>query len=179
MKGTWTLPRKRLRCVAALFAGCVKCDERSGRLGASVLGLVEDISNPALRGKTVSACGNFGMAVYSTLGRVRSLRHVTGTSRPALQVLPGGPRPDRRQGFERDVAARPEGRVSQGAMETRDLVRRLLGRVDAETQAAAVHVPAGGMTREDVAAPLGEPVRALRQRLEPFAALGGEELKVP
>ena len=61
-------------------------------------------------------------------------------------------------------------------LETRDLVRRLLSRVDAETQAAVVHYHVDGMTLEEVAALLGRSVPTIRKRLEHFAALGGEEL---
>ncbi|WAM23960.1 RNA polymerase sigma factor [Myxococcus sp. NMCA1] len=90
-----------------------------------------------------------------------------------------GERAGWRQWFERDAAAHPEGHGGQEAMETRDLVRRLLARVDVETQAAAIHYHVDGMTLEEVAALLGRSVPTIRKRLEHFAALGGEELKVP
>ncbi len=83
-----------------------------------------------------------------------------------------------RQWFERDAAARPEGHGGQGEMETRDLVRRLLTRVDTETQAAVIHYHVDGMTLEEVAAVLGRSVPTIRKRLERFAELGGEELRV-
>ncbi|WP_021781618.1 RNA polymerase sigma factor [Myxococcus hansupus] len=89
-----------------------------------------------------------------------------------------GERAGWRQWFERDAATRPEGHGGQDDMETRDLVRRLLGRVDAETQAAAVHYHVDGMTLEEVAALLGRSVPTIRKRLERFAELGGEELTV-
>ena len=82
------------------------------------------------------------------------------------------------QWFERDEAARPEGHGGQGEMETRDLVRRLLTRVDTETQAAVIHYHVDGMTLEEVAAVLGRSVPTIRKRLERFAELGGEELRV-
>ena len=78
--------------------------------------------------------------------------------------------------FERDSAAQPEGHGGPQAFETRDLVRSLLSRVDAETQAAVVHYHVDGMTLEEVAALLGRSVPTIRKRLEHFAALGGEEL---
>ncbi|MBU8897639.1 sigma-70 family RNA polymerase sigma factor [Corallococcus sp. H22C18031201] len=83
-----------------------------------------------------------------------------------------------RRWFERDAAARPEGHGGPEAMETRVLVRRLLARVDAETQAAAIHYHVDGMTLEEVAALLGRSVPTVRKRLEHFATLGGEELRV-
>ncbi|MCE9668235.1 sigma-70 family RNA polymerase sigma factor [Myxococcus stipitatus] len=83
-----------------------------------------------------------------------------------------------RRWFERDAAARPEAHGGQGEMETRDLVRRLLARVDTETQAAVVHYHVDGMTLEEVAALLGRSVPTIRKRLERFAELGGEELRV-
>lgn len=83
-----------------------------------------------------------------------------------------------RQWFERDAAARPEGHGGAGDLETRDLVRRLLSRVDQETQAAVIHYHVDGMTLEEVAAMLGRSVPTIRKRLERFAELGGEELRV-
>lgn len=83
-----------------------------------------------------------------------------------------------RRWFERDAAARPEGHGGAEAMETRDLVRRLLARVDLETQAAVVHYHVDGMTLEEVAEVLGRSVPTVRKRLERFAELGGEELRV-
>ncbi|WP_338865109.1 sigma-70 family RNA polymerase sigma factor [Myxococcus stipitatus] len=83
-----------------------------------------------------------------------------------------------RRWFERDEAARPEAHGGPGEMETRDLVRRLLARVDTETQAAVVHYHVDGMTLEEVATLLGRSVPTIRKRLEHFAGLGGEELRV-
>jgi RNA polymerase sigma-70 factor (ECF subfamily) len=83
-----------------------------------------------------------------------------------------------RRGFEREEAARPEGHGGQQSMETRDLVRRLLSKVDLETQAAVIHYHVDGMTLEEVAAALGRSVPTVRKRLEHFAELGGEELRV-
>ncbi len=84
-----------------------------------------------------------------------------------------------RRWFERDQAARPEGSGGEQTMETRELVRSLLSRVDVETQAAVVHYWVDGMTLEEVAAVLGRSVPTVRKRLERFAALTNEELKVP
>ncbi|MCP3165571.1 RNA polymerase sigma factor [Myxococcus qinghaiensis] len=83
-----------------------------------------------------------------------------------------------RQWFERDAEARSEAHGGAGELETRDLVRRLLSRVDEETQAAVVHYHVDGMTLEEVAALLGRSVPTIRKRLERFAELGGEELRV-
>lgn len=84
-----------------------------------------------------------------------------------------------RRWFERDARARgAEGHGGAGAMETRELVRQLLARVDAETQAAVVHYHVDGMTLEEVAAALGRSVPTVRKRLESFARLGGEELEL-
>jgi RNA polymerase sigma-70 factor (ECF subfamily) len=83
-----------------------------------------------------------------------------------------------RSWFEREAAARPEGHGGQQSMETRDLVRRLLSKVDLETQAAVVHYHVDGMTLEEVAEALGRSVPTVRKRLEHFAELSGEELRV-
>jgi len=84
-----------------------------------------------------------------------------------------------RRWFERDELARPEGDDGARKLETRELVRSLLSRVDVETQAAVVHYWVDGMTLEEVAAMLGRSVPTVRKRLEQFATLSNEELKVP
>ena len=84
-----------------------------------------------------------------------------------------------RRWFERDARARPEGDRGEQVLETRELVRSLLSRVDVETQTAVVHYWVDGMTLEEVAALLGRSVPTVRKRLEGFAALTNEELKVP
>ena len=52
----------------------------------------------------------------------------------------------------------------------RDQVRKLLGRFDLETQAAAVHYHVDEMTLEEVAALLGRSVPTVRKRLEEVAS---------
>lgn len=83
-----------------------------------------------------------------------------------------------RRWLEREAAAAPEGYGGEHALETRELVRALLSRVDVETQQAVVHYWVDGMTLEEVAAALGRSVPTVRKRLERFAALASEELKV-
>ncbi|WP_338023779.1 sigma-70 family RNA polymerase sigma factor [Archangium primigenium] len=83
-----------------------------------------------------------------------------------------------RRWFERDARARPEGAGGEQEMETRELVRSLLSRVDLETQAAVVHYWVDDMTLEEVAALVGRSVPTVRKRLEGFAALTNEELRV-
>jgi RNA polymerase sigma-70 factor (ECF subfamily) len=83
-----------------------------------------------------------------------------------------------RRWFEVEEAAHPEGDGGEQALETRELVRSLLARVDVETQAAVVHYWVDGMTLEEVAAVLGRSVPTVRKRLERFATLTNEELKV-
>lgn len=81
---------------------------------------------------------------------------------------------------ERARAARAvhEGPVSGPRLfEDREAVRKLLGAVDAETQAAVIHYYVDEMTLEEVAAALGRSVPTVRKRLEAFAAqTGGEKL---
>ena len=84
-----------------------------------------------------------------------------------------------RRWFERDARARPEGTGGEQLLETRELVRSLLARVDLETQRAVVHYWVDGMTLEEVAALVGRSVPTVRKRLEGFAALTNEELRVP
>ncbi|MES1204531.1 MAG: sigma-70 family RNA polymerase sigma factor [Pseudomonadota bacterium] len=59
--------------------------------------------------------------------------------------------------------------------EDREAVRKLLEKVDLETQAAAIHYYVDEMTLEEVAAALGRSVPTIRKRLETFAAQGGVE----
>jgi RNA polymerase sigma-70 factor, ECF subfamily len=81
--------------------------------------------------------------------------------------------------FQREEAARPEGHGGPQVMETRDLVRKLLSRVDLETQSAVIHYHVDGMTLEEVAESLGRSVPTIRKRLERFSELGGDALRVP
>ena len=76
---------------------------------------------------------------------------------------------------------RGEALAGQGAgpqvFELRDEVRKLLGRFDLETQAAAIHYHVDEMTLDEVAAALGRSVPTVRKRLREFArACGREEL---
>jgi RNA polymerase sigma-70 factor (ECF subfamily) len=72
--------------------------------------------------------------------------------------------------------ARSEGPASGPRLfEDREAVRKLLEKVDIETQAAAIHYYVDEMTLEEVAAALGRSVPTIRKRLETFAARGGVE----
>jgi RNA polymerase sigma factor (sigma-70 family) len=81
-----------------------------------------------------------------------------------------------RRRFERDQRARTAAAEGPQALEHRDLVLKLLGRFDLETQAAAIHYHVDEMTLEEVAALLGRSVPTVRKRLEAFAAACGEAL---
>lgn len=60
--------------------------------------------------------------------------------------------------------------------ELREEVRKLLGRFDLETQAAAIHYHVDEMTLEEVATLLGRSVPTIRKRLEDFATISAREL---
>lgn len=85
------------------------------------------------------------------------------------------------QAFEEHEIARVEraaedDRTSGPRMfEDREAVRKLLAKVDLETQAAAIHYYVDEMTLEEVAAVLGRSVPTVRKRLEVFAAQSGAE----
>ena len=82
--------------------------------------------------------------------------------------------------FEREATAqaRDQERASGPRLfEDREVVRKLLGGVDLETQAAAIHYYVDEMTLEEVAAALGRSVPTIRRRLETFAAQSGVELQ--
>lgn len=78
--------------------------------------------------------------------------------------------------YENAAKLHPVAEDGARALELRETVRRLLGRFDAETQAAAVHYHVDGMTLEEVASVLERSVPTIRKRLEAFARLGGQEL---
>lgn len=82
-----------------------------------------------------------------------------------------------RGSFERQERARGEGDGGAVLLETRELVRTLLSRFDAETQAAAIHYHVDEMTLEEVAALLGRSVPTIRKRLLHFAQVSGKELR--
>ena len=82
-----------------------------------------------------------------------------------------------RQLFAREETARlGEGTRGPQLFEDREAVRKLLGKLDVETQAAAIHYYVDEMTLEEVAAALGRSVPTIRKRLEAFAAASGAEL---
>jgi RNA polymerase sigma-70 factor (ECF subfamily) len=69
-----------------------------------------------------------------------------------------------------------ETRSGPRLLEDREAVRRLLARVDLETQAAAIHYYVDEMTLEEVATALGRSVPTVRKRLETFATLSRQEV---
>ena len=77
--------------------------------------------------------------------------------------------------------AQLEGGGSNGPQlfELRDEVRKLLGRCDLETQAAAIHYHVDEMTLDEVATLLGRSVPTIRKRLEDFARICGREDLAP
>jgi RNA polymerase sigma-70 factor (ECF subfamily) len=78
--------------------------------------------------------------------------------------------------FAAEERARGEGHGGPQVFELRDQVRKLLGRFDLETQAAAVHYHVDEMTLEEVAALLGRSVPTIRKRLEAVAAAVGPDV---
>jgi RNA polymerase sigma-70 factor (ECF subfamily) len=83
------------------------------------------------------------------------------------------------QRFARHERARAEGHGGPQAMEDRDAVRRLLARLDLETQRAAVHYFVDEMTLDEVAAAIGRSVPTVRKRLASVATLAGGALEGP
>ena len=71
---------------------------------------------------------------------------------------------------------REEGAGGPQVFEVRDEVRKLLARVDRETQAAAIHYHVDEMTLDEVAALLGRSVPTVRKRLDEFASACAKEL---
>jgi RNA polymerase sigma-70 factor, ECF subfamily len=79
--------------------------------------------------------------------------------------------------FAREVRARGEGHGGAQPFEDRDAARKLLEKLDVETQQAAIHYFVDEMTLEEVAAALGRSVPTVRKRLAAVAALAGRELR--
>ncbi len=79
--------------------------------------------------------------------------------------------------FEREARARGEGHGGAQLFEDRDAARKLLEKLDVETQQAAIHYFVDEMTLEEVAAAIGRSVPTVRKRLAAVAALAGQELR--
>jgi RNA polymerase sigma factor (sigma-70 family) len=77
--------------------------------------------------------------------------------------------------FEREARARDATDPGPQAFEMRELVIKMLSRVDQETQAMAIHSHVDEMTLEEVAALLDRSVPTVRKRLGEFAAVCGKE----
>lgn len=80
-----------------------------------------------------------------------------------------------RDRFARETRARDESEGGPQVFEMRDLVAKMLARVDPETQAVAIHYHVDEMTLEEVAALLGRSIPTVRKRLQEFAAMCGKE----
>jgi RNA polymerase sigma factor (sigma-70 family) len=78
--------------------------------------------------------------------------------------------------FERETRARGEGHGGPQPFEDRDAARKLLEKLDLETQQAAIHYFVDEMTLDEVAAAIGRSVPTVRKRLAAVAALAGREL---
>ncbi|HVZ71823.1 MAG TPA: sigma-70 family RNA polymerase sigma factor [Polyangia bacterium] len=81
------------------------------------------------------------------------------------------------QRFARQEKARGEGHGGPQLLEDRDAVRKVLARLDLETQQAAVHYFVDEMTLDEVAKLLGRSVPTIRKRLESVSVMAGRSLK--
>jgi RNA polymerase sigma-70 factor, ECF subfamily len=81
------------------------------------------------------------------------------------------------QRFARQERARNEGHGGPQLLEDRDTVRKLLDKLDVETQQAAVHYFVDEMTLDEVATLLGRSVPTVRKRLESVSAMAGKSMK--
>jgi RNA polymerase sigma-70 factor (ECF subfamily) len=81
------------------------------------------------------------------------------------------------QRFARQERARNEGHGGPQLLEDRDAVRKLLSKLDLETQQAAVHYFVDEMTLDEVAELLGRSVPTIRKRLESVSAMAGRSMK--
>jgi len=81
------------------------------------------------------------------------------------------------QRFARQERARAEGHGGPQLLEDRDTVRALLGKLDLETQQAAIHYFVDEMTLDEVAKALGRSVPTVRKRLESVSAMADRSMK--
>src|SRR5262249_31489617 len=79
--------------------------------------------------------------------------------------------------FAREVRARGEGHGGPQLYEDREAVRALLGKLDFETQQAAIHYFVDEMTLEEVAAAIGRSIPTVRKRLAALAELREREVE--
>ncbi len=86
-----------------------------------------------------------------------------------------GERAGWRDRYQREAEARAVSLDGPQSFEMRDLVGKMLSRVDVETQAAAIHYHVDEMSLEEVAELLGRSVPTIRKRLQEFSALCGKE----
>ena len=82
-----------------------------------------------------------------------------------------------REEVERRARLMPVGSDGVRHMERRDLVRLVLARFDAETQAVAVHYYVDEMTLDEVATVVGRSVPTVRKRLATFAEAARREIE--
>jgi RNA polymerase sigma factor (sigma-70 family) len=75
------------------------------------------------------------------------------------------------QRFARETRARGEGHGGPQVLEDRESVRKLLGKLDLETQQALIHYFVDEMTLDEVAAAIGRSVPTVRKRLSSVATL--------
>jgi RNA polymerase sigma-70 factor (ECF subfamily) len=80
------------------------------------------------------------------------------------------------QRFRRQEESRGEGHGGPQLFEDREAVRKLLGKLDLETQQAAIHYFVDEMTLDEVAAAIGRSVPTVRKRLGSIAALAKRDL---
>ena len=78
--------------------------------------------------------------------------------------------------FARETIARGEGHGGPQLFEDREAARQLLGKLDLETQQAAIHYFVDEMTLDEVASAIGRSVPTVRKRLAAVAALAGSTL---
>lgn len=93
-----------------------------------------------------------------------------------LNVMRAERAPWHRRYRQAEEARAADGGGGPQLVEDREAVRKLLGRLDAETAAAAVHYHVDEMTLEEIAALLGRSVPTIRKRLQTFAAISGQEI---
>jgi len=75
------------------------------------------------------------------------------------------------QRFERETRARGEGHGGAQLFEDREAARKLLAKLDLETQQAVIHYYVDEMTLEEVAAAIGRSIPTVRKRLGSVVAL--------
>lgn len=133
------------------------------------------------RARAADACHDVFVRVLRALPELENHAQPTAwilriTTNHCLNVIAAERAPWHRRFFAREQHRRAiEEATTPEDVERVDLVRRILSRLDAETQAVAIHYYVDEMTQEEIGALLGRSLPTIRKRLEKFERVARRE----